>query len=258
MFCVLTILSGLTDMAGDWISITHELPDKPEVLAIAGELSITRFEVVGRLHVLWRWFDQHTKDGHANSVTLVTLSSCIFGDELGAMFVQAVKNVNWLIENSAGISVPNFEKHISETAKTRAMSRNRKQKQRSSTQKEVTQEEGQMSRSLRDRCVTTEQNRTEHIKQLPITVSRAENNLHDTAERFTINLDWVPQNLCAFDDRLVSSGVMMTTDAWLQKLPEFVTYWAGRPEEKHNTYGWENKFLKSLKSSQTYMESKIA
>lgn len=146
-------------MAGDWIKMTHTLPDKPEVLAIAQQLGITRFEVVGRLHIIWRWFDTQTKNGHASSVTGVTLATCLFGDEHGTRFVNSLKNVGWLIEDESGISVPNFDYHISESAKTRGLAGNRKQKQRNNKAKEVTE----MSRSERDKSVTREEKRREEV-----------------------------------------------------------------------------------------------
>lgn len=112
-------------MAGDWIKMTHELPDKPEVLAISGRIGINRLEVVGRLFILWRWFDQHTVDGNALGVTKVTLSECLFGYSSDTKFIEAVIAEGWLIETSEGISVVNFEVHISESAKQRALTAKR-------------------------------------------------------------------------------------------------------------------------------------
>lgn len=112
-------------MAGDWIKMTHELPEKPEVLAISGKTGANRLEVVGRLFILWRWFDQHTIDGNARSVTRVTLSECLFGFSADTKFVDALIEVGWLSENEDGISVVNFEAHISESAKQRALTAKR-------------------------------------------------------------------------------------------------------------------------------------
>jgi chorismate mutase len=112
-------------MAGDWIKMTHALPEKPEVLAIAGKTGINRHEVVGRLFTLWRWFDNHTTDGNALGVTSVTLEACLFGDGGNGCFVAAVVSVNWLKETDAGISVVKFDSHISESAKERAQTAKR-------------------------------------------------------------------------------------------------------------------------------------
>lgn len=112
-------------MAGDWIKMTHELPDKPEVLGISGMTGINRFEVVGRLFVMWRWFDQHTTNGNAVGVTKVTLSECLFGYSSDTKFIESVIHQGWLIEGEEGIRVSNFDAHISETAKTRALTAKR-------------------------------------------------------------------------------------------------------------------------------------
>jgi chorismate mutase len=112
-------------MAGDWIKMTHALPEKPEVLAIAGKTGFNRFEVVGRLFTLWRWFDINTTDGNAAGVTLVTLEECLFGYHANARFVDSVLAVHWLHESDDGISVVKFDEHISESAKTRAQTAKR-------------------------------------------------------------------------------------------------------------------------------------
>ncbi len=105
--------------------MTHALPEKPEVLAIAGKAGMGRFEVVGRLFTMWRWFDLHTTEGNAVGVTKVTLSECLFGYSTDTKFVDAVISEGWLIEDSNGIRVKNFDAHISESAKTRAQTAKR-------------------------------------------------------------------------------------------------------------------------------------
>lgn len=112
-------------MAGDWIKMTHALPEKPEVLSIAGRTGLNRFEVVGRLFILWRWFDINTVDGNAAGVTKVTLEECLFGYQANASFVSSVVDVHWLCETDEGISVVKFDEHISESAKTRAQTAKR-------------------------------------------------------------------------------------------------------------------------------------
>ncbi len=54
--------------------MTHELPEKPQVLAIAGRTGLARFDVVGRLFTVWRWIDNNTVDSNARGVTSVTLN----------------------------------------------------------------------------------------------------------------------------------------------------------------------------------------
>lgn len=112
-------------MAGDWIKMTHALPEKPEVLAIARKTGLGRFDVVGRLFVMWRWFDANTLNGNAPGVTLVTLNECLFGEGSATNFTHAVADVGWLEESEGGVAVPNFDSHISESAKTRAQTAKR-------------------------------------------------------------------------------------------------------------------------------------
>jgi sRNA-binding protein len=112
-------------MAGDWLKMTHALPEKPEVLAIAGKTGLSRFDVVGRLFILWRWFDNNTTNGNALGVTTVTLEECLFGYGSNVGFVSAVVSARWLDANDDGIRVVKFDEHISESAKTRAQTAKR-------------------------------------------------------------------------------------------------------------------------------------
>lgn len=120
-------------MAGDWLKMTHALPEKPEVLEIAGRTSLSRFDVVGRLFILWRWFDTNTVDGNARGVTKVTLNACLFGDGDVTNFVSAVVDARWLAESEEGISVVKFDSHISESAKTRGQTAKRVAKSKVNT-----------------------------------------------------------------------------------------------------------------------------
>ena len=112
-------------MAGDWIKMTHNLPEKPEVLAISGKTGLNRFDVVGRLFIVWRWFDNNTTDGNARGVTSVTLEECLFGYSSNVAFVSAVISAGWLVETDEGIHVVKFDEHISESAKVRAQTAKR-------------------------------------------------------------------------------------------------------------------------------------
>jgi hypothetical protein len=118
-------------MAGDWIKIDANLHEKPEVLSIARDALMNRFEVVGRLHRVWSWFDAHSDDGHAPSVTLVTLDEVVSCDG----FAQAMEKVGWLHETDAGVSLPNFDRHNGNSAKSRAQATRRKQASRSDRDK---------------------------------------------------------------------------------------------------------------------------
>jgi hypothetical protein len=108
-------------MAGDWMKIELELPDKPEVHGIAAMLNIDPDCVVGKLIRVWQWFDKHTTDGNAYGVTF-SLPDRISGVD---GFGEAMQFVGWLEQNEKTLSMPKFDRHTSESAKTRALSAKR-------------------------------------------------------------------------------------------------------------------------------------
>lgn len=117
-------------MAGDWIKLQKDTPDKPEVLAIATRLGLDPDAVVGKLVRIWSWFDTHTTDGNAQSVTYSFL------DRLTGVtgFAEQVALVGWLEQDGHDLRLPNFGNHNGETAKTRAQGKNRTQKHRSNAE----------------------------------------------------------------------------------------------------------------------------
>jgi hypothetical protein len=119
-------------MAGDWIKIERDLPHKPEVMRMAEMLGIDELQVVGHLVLFWSWCDANmsldcpdvigTKRG-------LDRASCRDG------MVDALISVGWLqlIADSGHerYRIPNFERHLSKSAKTRATEQRKKQQQRS-------------------------------------------------------------------------------------------------------------------------------
>lgn len=108
-------------MAGEWLKLEKSTFDKPEVLAIAATLGIDPDLVIGKLARLWSWFDTHTEDGNAPGVTLALLDTIL----RVTGFAENVQKVGWLIVNDSGISLPNFDRHCGQTAKTRALTAKR-------------------------------------------------------------------------------------------------------------------------------------
>lgn len=104
-------------MAGDWMKIELELPDKPEVHSMAGILNVDTMTVVGGLIKVWGWFNKHTTDGNAHSVTFA------LPDRLTGVtgFGEAMMFVGWLEQNDKTLSMPKFDRHTSESAKSRAL-----------------------------------------------------------------------------------------------------------------------------------------
>ncbi|HEX5103750.1 MAG TPA: hypothetical protein VFV87_08075 [Pirellulaceae bacterium] len=131
-------------MAGDWIKVEKATPRKPEVLRMADILSIHPDHAFGLCVRFWFWCDDNMTDGHAPSVTYVTLDS-VFGH---AGFTEALLLVGWLVARNGSLQVPNFDRHLSESAKNRALSGERKRNQRSRAErdKNVTREEKRRDR----------------------------------------------------------------------------------------------------------------
>lgn len=104
-----------------WIKLDVSLPEKPEVWQIAGILGIEPDAVVGKLIKVWRWFDAHTEDGNAASVTyaLVDSISGVTG------FAEAMALCGWLVQSGSALSLPNFDRHNGKTAKNRALTAKR-------------------------------------------------------------------------------------------------------------------------------------
>lgn len=113
-------------MAGDWMKVEVSLPDKAEVWAIADEIGIDPDAVVGKLFRVWRWFDAHTTNGNALSVTKKLLDR-----EVGVTgFMDAMQNNGWLELDGNEVRIPNFDRHNSKSAKNRALGRKRVEKHR--------------------------------------------------------------------------------------------------------------------------------
>lgn len=114
-------------MAGDWVKMRHDLPDDPAVIAIAELLGVEEDLVVGKLHRFWTWADRQTTDGNAGGVTKNWIDRYLSRPGMADAMVE----VGWLGITATGISVPKFEEHISESAKSRALTARRVAKSKS-------------------------------------------------------------------------------------------------------------------------------
>lgn len=108
-------------MALEWIKFELHTSNKPEVWEMAGRLGIDPDAVVGKLLRVWGWFSNHTIDGNAPSVTKALLDR-----DCGVTgFCAAMIEAGWMIEEDGRIRLPNFDRHNSQTAKTRALTAKR-------------------------------------------------------------------------------------------------------------------------------------
>jgi len=143
-------------MAGDWIPVSLDLPRKREVLIIASRLKWSRYEVVGRLVEFWAWVSTESVDGRIDGLSVDVLASIHGFDR---RFLGVLLDVGWLTQDEAGLIIPNFQRWLSHSAKRRlqAAERQRRARARDPCHANVTK----MSRSQRDKSVTTEENSTE-------------------------------------------------------------------------------------------------
>lgn len=104
-------------MRRPWIKIEACTPDKPEICAIATQLKMDEDMVMGKLVRLWSWVTVN----HVKSDDLSVTKEFI--DKLVARkgFAEAMIKAGWLQERGERLLLPNFERHHSDAAKTRAL-----------------------------------------------------------------------------------------------------------------------------------------
>lgn len=103
-------------MAGDWLKVEKSTARKPEIMGIARELSITMDAAFGLCFRFWCWCDDNLTTGDTFCVTESLLDET-FGKQ---KFASAMVKVGWLQFDGDMMTVPNFERHLSKGAKTRA------------------------------------------------------------------------------------------------------------------------------------------
>lgn len=116
-------------LGSEWIKMRVNLSRDPAVVSIARRLKMDPRDVVGRLHEVWSWYDQHTTDGSGRGI------DADFIDDLAGKrgFAQAMAStplVPWLVIDAEGVHLPRFERHNGASAKRRAMEADRKQRGR--------------------------------------------------------------------------------------------------------------------------------
>ena len=128
-------------MAGDWIKMRTDLHDDPTVIQMAERMEVEEVTVVGMLHKLWAWADRQLVDGVALGIGPAFVNRLVGRDE----FAENLANLGWLQITGNGIEFPNFDKHMSQSAKRRAQNADRQRKRRSVPPSDVTQARTQAS-----------------------------------------------------------------------------------------------------------------
>jgi hypothetical protein len=109
-------------MAGDWIKIEENMPDKPEVQQMAAVLGIDPDAVAGKLIRVWVWA---TRNCNADGVTSVTVRPLLDRITSVTGFADAMLKVGWLTVSGDTMLFTNFDRHSSQTAKQRAATKDR-------------------------------------------------------------------------------------------------------------------------------------
>lgn len=114
-------------MAAEWIKIEHGLIDKVEVMQLSDIFGISPYEVVGHLVSFWFWVDRNVSlECPAVPGTKSGLDRVSGRDG----FADALIRVGWLRIEDGLVSIPNYDNHLSTTAKQRAGEAKKKAKQR--------------------------------------------------------------------------------------------------------------------------------
>ena len=105
-----------------WLKFDLSTPEKTEVLAITVALGWDDPDLtVGKLLKVWRWFDQHTVEGNAASVTTALLDRIVGVTGMS----DAMISVGWLVRLGDGLQLPNFDRHNGKTTKDRLLTAKR-------------------------------------------------------------------------------------------------------------------------------------
>lgn len=134
-----------------------DLYDDPAVVEIMALTGLDEFAVVGRLHAIWTWADGASRDGHVRSVTPSSLVLFLERKIACAGFVAAMCQVGWMRIGSDRITFPKFERHMSKSAKNRALATERQSRKR----------RDDVSRTPRDKSVTREEKSREEKSSTP-------------------------------------------------------------------------------------------
>lgn len=108
-------------MAGDWIKVEKVTPRKPEVLRVAAKLGVHPDHAFGLCFRFWCWCDDNLNSCNAVGVTDVMLDALLDRDGIATALIE----VGWLQVRNGSLVIPNFDRHLSESAKKRGLSAKR-------------------------------------------------------------------------------------------------------------------------------------
>ncbi len=149
-------------MAGDWIKVSEDIHEKPEVLQMAMALETRPEYVVGYCLRWWAWVSRNCPHATVTNVRIESIESVL--NVPG--FLRQLIEVGWLEygepDGVPTITIPNFERHLSQGAKRRALDAERQR----SNRKKKSDKTGQVSASHADVSRTREEKRREDNNSL--------------------------------------------------------------------------------------------
>lgn len=212
-------------MAGDWIKVEMETPDKPEIHYMASALNLDPDAVVGKLFRVWSWFDKHTENGNAVGVTysLVDRIASVTG------FAECMAFVGWLKQDGHSLILPRFDRHNGKTAKNRALTNERVAKSR----KVQRISNAECNAETVTKTVTREEKRREDVKDIAPTEKRPRK-ATQTA---------IPENFVVSDRVKVWAKAKGYT-----RLPERLEYFESYARRSGKTYAdWDEALMASIR-----------
>lgn len=103
---------------GEWIKVEKTTPRKPEVMRLAALLGVSPDHAFGLCFRFWCWVDSNLTNCRLENATTEIIDQIIGCENLG----KYLEKIGWIeVENDA-IVVTNFERHLSKSAKRRAIS----------------------------------------------------------------------------------------------------------------------------------------
>lgn len=109
-----------------WIKVETHLLNKLEIFELADILSISKKEAAINCILVWSWFDNNSTDGMAKARS-AKLLDCLCECE---GFVAAMAQVGWIDMRGDSLTITNYDRHNSKSAKNRALGAKRTAKHR--------------------------------------------------------------------------------------------------------------------------------
>lgn len=112
-------------MAGDWIKVEMETPDKPEMGFIARACGVSQAAAFEGWFRLWCWFDRQTENGEVPFFTPDDADRIARLQGIGNA-ISTDQGCGWVTFHARGASIVNWDRHNGNNAKKRCLANRRK------------------------------------------------------------------------------------------------------------------------------------